>query len=55
MDVRRWRRKGFVGEVLGNLNARNANIQVMDARIGEHTIRAYGHGRMFGYATDLAV
>ncbi len=55
MDVEVVAPEGFVGEVLGNLNARNANIQVMDARIGgAQAIRAYVPlGRMFGYATDL--
>ncbi|HNT74797.1 MAG TPA: elongation factor G [Anaerolineae bacterium] len=55
MDVEVVSPESFVGEVLGNLNARNATIQVMEARVGgAQAIRAYVPlGRMFGYATDL--
>lgn len=47
--------EGFVGEVLGDLNARNADVHVMEARPGSvQAIRAYAPlAMMFGYATDL--
>jgi elongation factor G len=47
--------EGFVGEVLGDLNARSADIHVMEARPGSvQAIRAYAPlAMMFGYATDL--
>ncbi len=47
--------EGFVGEVLGDLNARGANIELMEARPGGgQAIRAYVPlAKMFGYATDL--
>ena len=47
--------EGFVGEVLGDLNARNAEIQLMESRPGgAQAIRAYVPlAEMFGYATDL--
>jgi len=46
---------GFVGEVLGDLNSRAADIQAMEARPGGvQAIRAYAPlARMFGYATEL--
>ena len=45
----------YMGEVLGNLNARRATIEGMEARPGGfHAIRALVPlGEMFGYATDL--
>jgi elongation factor G len=47
--------EGFVGEVLGDLNARGADVHVMEARPGgAQAIRAYAPlAMMFGYATDL--
>ncbi len=47
--------EGFVGEVLGDLNARNSEIQLMESRPGgAQAIRAYTPlAKMFGYATDL--
>jgi elongation factor G len=45
----------FVGEVLGDLNTRNADIQLMEPRPGDvQAVRAYVPlAQMFGYATDL--
>ena len=45
----------YMGDVLGNLNARRATIEGMEARMGGfHAIRALVPlGEMFGYATDL--
>jgi len=47
--------EAFVGEVLGDLNARGASIQQMEARPGgAQAVRAYVPlGKMFGYATDV--
>jgi len=55
MDVEVVLPEGFVGEVLGDLNARGADIQVMEPRPGGgQAIRAYVPlAKMFGYATDL--
>jgi elongation factor G len=55
MDVEVVLPEEFVGEVLGDLNARDANVQMMEARPGGgQAIRAYGPlAKMFGYATDL--
>lgn len=55
MDVEVVTPEGFVGEVLGNLSARDANVQMMEARPGGvQAIRAYAPlAKMFGYATDL--
>lgn len=55
MDVEVVIPEGFVGEVLGNLNSRGANIQIMESRPGRaQAIRAYVPlAEMFGYATDL--
>ncbi len=45
----------FVGEVLGDLNARGSSIQAMESRVGGvQAVRAYAPlAKMFGYATDL--
>ncbi len=45
----------FVGEVLGDLNARGAHIQALEPRVGGlQAARAFVPlARMFGYATDL--
>lgn len=45
----------FVGEVLGDLNARGADIQALNPRAGDvQAIQAYiPLAQMFGYATDL--
>jgi elongation factor G len=55
MDVEVVIPEGFVGEVLGNLNSRGADIQIMESRPGgAQAIRAYVPlAEMFGYATDL--
>ena len=55
MDVEVVLPEEFVGEVLGDLNARDANVQMMEARPGGgQAIRAYAPlAKMFGYATDL--
>ncbi len=55
MDVEVVMPEGFVGEVLGDLNARGADIQIMESRPGgAQAIRAYAPlAEMFGYATDL--
>ncbi len=55
MDVEVVVPEGFVGEVLGDLNARGADIRMMEARPGgAQAIRAYVPlARMFGYATEL--
>ena len=55
MDVEVVMPEGFVGEVLGDLNARGAEIRLMEPRAGGgQAIRAFAPlARMFGYATDL--
>jgi elongation factor G len=55
MDVEVVMPEGFVGEVLGDLNARGADIQLMEPRVGGgQGIRAFAPlAKMFGYATDL--
>jgi len=55
MDVEVVMPEGFVGEVLGDLNARGADIQLMEPRPGGgQAIRAFAPlAKMFGYATDL--
>jgi len=55
MDVETVMPQGFVGEVLGDLNARGADIQQMEPRSGGvQAIRAFVPlAKMFGYATDL--
>jgi elongation factor G len=55
MDVEVVMPDGFVGEVLGDLNARGADIHLMEPRPGGgQAIRAYVPlAKMFGYATDL--
>ncbi len=55
MDVEVVLPEGFVGEVIGDLNGRGADIQMMEARPGgAQAIRAFVPlKKMFGYATDL--
>jgi elongation factor G len=44
----------FMGEVIGDLNARRGQIQGMEERAGAQVVRAYVPlASMFGYATDL--
>jgi elongation factor G len=47
--------EGFVGDVLGDLSARGATIQMMEARAGGlQAVHAESPlAKMFGYATDL--
>jgi elongation factor G len=55
MDVEVVMPEGFVGDVLGDLNARGADIRLMEPRPGNgQAIRAFVPlAKMFGYATDL--
>ena len=55
MDLEVVAPEGFVGDVLGDLNMRGANIQEMEPRPGDvQAVRAYVPlAQMFGYATDL--
>lgn len=55
MDVEVVMPESFVGEVLGDLNARGADIRLMEPRPGNgQAIRAFVPlAKMFGYATDL--
>jgi elongation factor G len=55
MDVEVVAPEDFVGEVLGDLNTRNADIRAMEPRPGDvQAVRAYVPlAQMFGYATDL--
>lgn len=44
----------YMGDVIGNINARRGRIEGMDARAGAQAIRALVPlSEMFGYATDL--
>ena len=55
MDVEVVMPEGFVGEVLGDLSARGADIRLMEPRPGgAQAVRAYVPlAKMFGYATEL--
>jgi elongation factor G len=55
MDLEVVAPEGYVGEVLGDLNAKGAQIQAMQPRPGNvQAVRAYAPlVEMFGYATDL--
>ncbi len=55
MDVEVVVPEGFVGEVLGDLNSRDADIRLMEPRAGgSQVVRAFVRlARMFGYATEL--
>ncbi|MBN1487207.1 MAG: elongation factor G [Anaerolineae bacterium] len=55
MDVEVIMPESFVGDVIGDLNARGADIQLMEPRPGGvQAVRAYAPlSKMFGYATDL--
>jgi len=55
MDVEVVMPEGFVGEVLGDLNARGADIRLMEPRPGgAQAVRAFVPlAKMFGYATDV--
>jgi elongation factor G len=44
----------FMGEVIGDLNARRGQIQGMEERAGAQVVKAFVPlASMFGYATDL--
>ncbi len=44
----------YIGDVVGDLNARRGKLEGMDADYGSQTIRAFVPlAQMFGYATDL--
>ncbi|HHV95909.1 MAG TPA: elongation factor G [Clostridiaceae bacterium] len=44
----------YLGDVIGDLNARRGNIEKLEAREGNHAITAYVPlAEMFGYATEL--
>ena len=44
----------YMGDVMGNLNARRGRIEGIEARLGTQVITAYVPlAEMFGYATDL--
>ncbi|HQE91740.1 MAG TPA: elongation factor G [Anaerolineae bacterium] len=55
MDVEVLTPEEFIGEVLGNLSSRDADVQMMEMRPGgAQAVRAYAPlVKMFGYATDL--
>jgi elongation factor G len=55
MDLEVVAPEDFIGEVLGDLNARGARIQAMEPRVGGlQAMRAFAPlAKMFGYATDL--
>ncbi len=55
MDVEVVVAEGSVGEVLGDLNSRGADIRLMEPRAGgSQVVRAFVKlARMFGYATEL--
>ena len=55
MDVEVVMPEGFLGEVLGDLNARGADVRSMEPRPGGgQAVRAFVPlAKMFGYATDL--
>ncbi len=44
----------YMGDVIGDLNARRGRIETYEARLGDEVIHAYAPlSEMFGYATDL--
>jgi elongation factor G len=46
--------EAFLGDVIGDLNARNGKIEAIDAQKGTQVIRAVVPlARMFGYSTAL--
>ncbi len=54
MDVEVTTPDEFMGDVIGDLNARRGQIQGMEMRAGAQVVRAYVPlASMFGYATDL--
>ena len=54
MNVEVFVPEAFVGDVIGDLNARGGKIESINAKIGIHVIKAaVPLSRMFGYSTDL--
>ena len=54
MDVEVTTPDDFMGDVIGDLNARRGQIQGMEVRAGAQVVRAFVPlAAMFGYATDL--
>jgi elongation factor G len=54
MDVEVTTPDEFMGEVIGDLNARRGHIQGMEMRAGAQVVKAFVPlAAMFGYATDL--
>ncbi len=54
MDVEVFVPEAFMGEVIGDLNARGGKIESINAKTGIQSIRAtVPLSRMFGYSTDL--
>ncbi len=54
MDVEVFVPEAFMGEVIGDLNARGGKIESIDHKMGSQVLRAtVPLARMFGYSTDL--
>jgi len=54
MDVEVFVPEAFMGDVIGDLNARGGKIESINAKMGIHVIKAaVPLSRMFGYSTDL--
>ena len=54
MDVEVFVPEAFMGEVIGDLNARGGKIESINAKLGIQSIKAtVALSRMFGYSTDL--
>jgi elongation factor G len=54
MDVEVFVPEAFMGEVIGDLNARGGKIESIDHKMGSQVIRATAPlARMFGYSTAL--
>ena len=46
--------KEFLGDIIGDLNARRARVEAVELRVWTHIIRCYlPLAESFGYATDL--
>ncbi len=54
MDVEIVTPEEYLGDVLGDVTARRARVERVEARAGAQTVRAFVPlGELFGYATDL--
>ena len=54
MDVEVFVPEAFMGDVIGDLNARGGKIESINAKMGIHVIKAaVPLSSMFGYSTDL--